>query len=121
METLINTHIGGNGLPIRIYNDYAEHDVKNNDEIFTIKIPIRCVKFCRPNKDSQNDLRCTYRKNGKFTLYYFNPNDPNDSTTIINKWFPGIKYAIVRNKENPYYIDLTNCETLYQNLDYKPV
>lgn len=116
MERLINTHIGGNKLPIRVYENYAEHDVKNNDDIITLKIPKRCIKLCRPTTELLNDVRCTYRKNGKFTIYYYNPKDSNDSTTIINKWFPGVKYALNLDRENPQYIDLTPCELLYKNI-----
>jgi hypothetical protein len=116
MERIISTYVGGNGLPIRVYENYAEHNITNNDEIYTLKIPKRCIKFCRRIDTLLNDIRCTYRKNGKFTIYYYNPNDLNDSTTIVGKWFPGVKYAITINKENPHYIDLTPCEMLYQNL-----
>ena len=116
MERLINTYVGGNGLPIRVYETYAEHDIKNNSTIYTIKIPKRCIKLCRQTTKALNDIRCTYRKNGKFTIYYFNPNDLNDSTTIIDKWFPGVRYAIRINEENPFYLDLTQCEVLYQNI-----
>ena len=116
MERLISNYVGGNGLPIRVYETYAEHDIKHRNETYTLKIPKRCIKFCRTTDKALNDIRCIYRKNGKFTIYYFNPNDSNDSTTIIDKWFPSIRYAIITNNDNPYYLDLTPCETLYQNL-----
>lgn len=110
MEKLLATGVGKNGMEIRKYETYAEHDIAYKAGIITIKIPIFFIRFVKENK-----IMYTYRHN----RHEIGVKPLNENT---NSLYPIIKYLCSKDCKislkpiDTNYFDLVSIYNLYKSI-----